>query len=133
MGKLNKVLGNIRPKPKVVEIGGESFEFHQLTLADFVEIEKQTGVDLTTALVQAQKEGGAEKVFSSELINWVIYLSLKRGNSDLAKEISLGAAAEIATYGLTGEQLGEVLVWAIAGVSPSEAGDSGNAPKGSGG
>ena len=133
MGKLNKVLGNIRPKPKVVEIGGEPFEFHQLTLADFVEIEKQTGVDLTTVLVQAQKEGGTEKVFSSELINWVIYLSLKRGTNDLAKEISLGAAAEIATYGLTGEQLGEVLVWAIAGVSPSEAGDSGNVPKGSGG
>lgn len=129
MAKISKVLNQIRPKPKVIEIGGEPFEFYQLTLADFVEIADETGVDLTKAMLRAQREG-SDEIFTSKLINYIIYLSLRKGNSDFAKEITLGAAAELASYGLSGEQLGEVLVWAISGVSPQEAqGDSGNAPR----
>lgn len=128
MAKLSKVLGQIKPRPKIIEIGGEPFEFHQLTLADFVEIEEKTGVDLTKEMLRARGGNNPEEVFSSKLINYIIYLSLKRGDSDLAKEMTLGAAAELVSYGMSGEQLGGVLIWAISGVTPDDeaGGGSGN-------
>jgi len=121
MAKLNKILENIRPRPRIVEIGGESFEFHQLTLADFAEIAEKTGVDLIQLLLRVGQTNDPGQLFSSKLLQYIFYLSLKRGNNDLAKEITPGAAAEIITYGLPGEKMSELLVWILSGNQVEQA------------
>ena len=130
MSSISKVLEQIRPTPKIIEIGGESFEFWQLTLEDFKAIDKETGVDLTREMLKASAASKPEVFFSSALILQIVYRSMKKSKSPLVRTLTPEQASEIITYGLKGDQLGEVLLWAISGTSAEDiGGGSGNAPQ----
>lgn len=130
MSSISKVLNDVRPDPLIVEIGGESFEFWPLTLIDFKEIAKETGVDLTREMLKASVSKSPEVFFSSDLILQIIHRSMVKSKAPIVKTLTLAQVSEIIAYGLKGDLLGQVLTWAISGTTPEEAGGgSGNAPQ----
>ena len=99
----------------LLPVGG--YEFGPLTLNDFVEIEKATGVDVTKEMMRASK---LADVFSSSLIREILFRSLMRGGYD---GITVEQVGDLA---FQGDELGKILSYALNGTEP-EAGGSGNA------
>ncbi|MFA5054295.1 MAG: hypothetical protein WC565_09565 [Parcubacteria group bacterium] len=95
----------------------EEMEFGPLTLNDFVEIEKVTGVDVTKEMMRAKNPA---EMFSSALIREILFRSLRRAGYDA---ITTEQAGDLS---LKGEDLGRILSYALNGTEP-EAGGSGNA------
>lgn len=91
-------------------------EWGPLTLNDFVEIEKVTGVDVTKEMMKAKNPA---EMFSSSLIREILFRSLKRAGYETTTE----AAGDLS---FTGEDLGHILSYALNGTEP-ESGGSGNA------
>ncbi|MFA5054064.1 MAG: hypothetical protein WC565_08390 [Parcubacteria group bacterium] len=97
----------------LVSVAG--MEFGPLTLNDFVEIEKATGVDVTKEMMRAKNPAD---MFSSALIREILYRSLKRGGYDTTPD-------QAGDLSFQGDELGRILSYALNGTEP-EAGGSGN-------
>ena len=99
-------------KPIVVD----GINFYPLSLNDYVEIEEQTGVDVTKEMMRG---GNPADMFSSKLIREILFRSIYRGDKAVTQEM-------VGDVSLKGQDLGRALSYALNGTEPEGDGE-GNA------
>lgn len=100
-------------KPEVID----EIEFFPLSLNDYVEIESETGIDLTKEMFKGKNFA---EVFDSKLIREILFRSIHRGNKDVKRD-------QVGDLALKGEDLGKALSYALNGTLPEEGDGAGNA------
>jgi hypothetical protein len=102
-------------KPIVID----EIDFYPLSLNDYVEINDETGVDVTKEMLRG---GNPVEMFSSALIREILFRSIVRGEKSVTRE-------QVGDLSLKGEDLGRALSYALNGTEPETGDGAGNAPE----